>query len=61
MYSFGICLWEIYCCDMPYSHLSFAELTTAVVKQVDKSEKHTLSLSLCACTQADARGHNALI
>jgi len=34
VYSFGICLWEIYCCDMPYPDLSFAEVTSAVVRQV---------------------------
>ncbi|KAL2340882.1 hypothetical protein Fmac_008822 [Flemingia macrophylla] len=33
VYSFGICLWEIYCCDMPYPDLSFSEITTAVVRQ----------------------------
>lgn len=33
VYSFGICLWEIYCCEMPYADLSFAELTSAVVRQ----------------------------
>ncbi|KAA8550833.1 hypothetical protein F0562_002517 [Nyssa sinensis] len=33
VYSFGICLWEIYCCDMPYPDLSFAEVSTAVVRQ----------------------------
>lgn len=33
VYSFGICLWEIYCCDMPYPNLSFAELSSAVVNQ----------------------------
>ncbi|GAB2282343.1 serine threonine-protein kinase [Dionaea muscipula] len=33
VYSFGICLWEIYCCDMPYPNLSFAELSVAVVRQ----------------------------
>ncbi|GMH01292.1 hypothetical protein Nepgr_003131 [Nepenthes gracilis] len=33
VYSFGICLWEIYCCDMPYPDLSFSEVTTAVVRQ----------------------------
>lgn len=31
IYSFGICLWEIYCCDMPYADLSFAEVSSAVV------------------------------
>lgn len=36
VYSFGICLWEIYCCDMPYPDLSFSEVTSAVVRQVCK-------------------------
>ncbi|CAN6439684.1 unnamed protein product [Victoria cruziana] len=34
VYSFGICLWEIYCCEMPYPYLSFAEVSSAVVQQV---------------------------
>ncbi|KAG6785887.1 hypothetical protein POTOM_007478 [Populus tomentosa] len=34
VYSFGICLWEIYCCDMPYPDLSFAEVSSAVVRQL---------------------------
>ncbi|XP_050375673.1 serine/threonine-protein kinase STY13-like [Argentina anserina] len=33
VYSFGICLWEIYCCDMPYPDLSFSEVTSSVVRQ----------------------------
>ncbi|MFS8014596.1 putative dual-specificity kinase TKL-Pl-4 family [Helianthus anomalus] len=33
VYSFAICLWEIYCCDMPYADLSFAEVSSAVVHQ----------------------------
>ncbi|GAA0186280.1 non-receptor serine/threonine protein kinase [Lithospermum erythrorhizon] len=33
VYSFGICLWEIYCCDMPYADLSFAEVSSGVVQQ----------------------------
>ncbi|KAG5514489.1 hypothetical protein RHGRI_035783 [Rhododendron griersonianum] len=33
VYSFGICFWEIYCCDMPYPNLSFADVSSAVVKQ----------------------------
>lgn len=37
VYSFGICLWEIYCCDMPYPDLSFSEVTSAVVRQVSIS------------------------
>ncbi|XP_038877950.1 serine/threonine-protein kinase STY13-like [Benincasa hispida] len=32
VYSFGICLWEIYCCDMPYADLSFADVSSAVVR-----------------------------
>ncbi|OMO52792.1 hypothetical protein COLO4_36968 [Corchorus olitorius] len=29
VYSFGICLWEIYCCETPrYSNLTFEELTS---------------------------------
>ncbi|KAL1220667.1 Serine/threonine-protein kinase STY13 [Cardamine amara subsp. amara] len=31
VYSFGICLWEIYCCDMPYPNLSFVDVSSAVV------------------------------
>ncbi|KAM3320302.1 hypothetical protein P3S67_007502 [Capsicum chacoense] len=41
MYSFGICLWEIYCCDKPYPDLSFSEVTSVVVRQVK-----SLSLAL---------------
>ncbi|MFS7993492.1 putative dual-specificity kinase TKL-Pl-4 family [Helianthus anomalus] len=33
VYSFGICLWDIYCCNMPYTNLSFSEVTSAVVRQ----------------------------
>uniref|UniRef100_A0A0D9Y045 non-specific serine/threonine protein kinase n=1 Tax=Leersia perrieri TaxID=77586 RepID=A0A0D9Y045_9ORYZ len=33
LYSFGICLWEIYCCDMPYPELSFSDVSSAVVHQ----------------------------
>ncbi|KAK6913137.1 Serine-threonine/tyrosine-protein kinase, catalytic domain [Dillenia turbinata] len=33
VYSLGICLWEMYCCDMPYPDLSFSEVTSAVVRQ----------------------------
>lgn len=33
VYSFGICLWEIYCCDLPYPDLSFADISSAVVRQ----------------------------
>ncbi|GFP86543.1 serine/threonine-protein kinase ht1 [Phtheirospermum japonicum] len=32
VYSFGICLWEIYCCDLPYTDVSFAGVSSSVVK-----------------------------
>lgn len=44
VYSFGICLWEIYCCDMPYPDLSFSEITSAVVRQVCIFFRFRLSL-----------------
>nr|GFC59867.1 serine/threonine-protein kinase HT1-like [Tanacetum cinerariifolium] len=31
VYSFAICLWEIYCCDMPYADHDFAKLSSACV------------------------------
>lgn len=34
VYSFGICLWEIYCCDRPYADLSYTEAASAIVHQV---------------------------
>ncbi|KAG8046438.1 hypothetical protein GUJ93_ZPchr0008g13375 [Zizania palustris] len=33
VYSFGICLWEIYCCEMPYPDLSFVDLSSAIVNK----------------------------
>ncbi|KAG0460075.1 hypothetical protein HPP92_023203 [Vanilla planifolia] len=33
VYSFGICLWEIYACDMPYFNLTFTEVSYGVVRQ----------------------------
>lgn len=33
VYSFGICLWEIYCCAMPYADLSFTEVSSSIVAQ----------------------------
>ncbi|XP_078163691.1 serine/threonine-protein kinase 52-like [Carex rostrata] len=34
VYSFSICLWEMYCCKMPYQDVrSFGELMTGVVRQ----------------------------
>ncbi|XP_021747486.1 serine/threonine-protein kinase STY8-like [Chenopodium quinoa] len=31
VYSYGICIWEIYCCAMPYAELSFSEVSSAIV------------------------------
>uniref|UniRef100_A0A0D9WEA3 Protein kinase domain-containing protein n=1 Tax=Leersia perrieri TaxID=77586 RepID=A0A0D9WEA3_9ORYZ len=31
VYSFGICLWEIYCCQMPYVDCNFADLSWKIV------------------------------
>ncbi len=45
VYSFGICLWEIYCCDMPYPDLSFSEVTSAVVRQVNKKKRRPIPFS----------------
>ncbi|MFS7947052.1 putative dual-specificity kinase TKL-Pl-4 family [Helianthus anomalus] len=39
VYSFGICLWEIYCCNMPYPDLSFSEVTSVVVRHVQTSDQ----------------------
>ncbi|KHN15740.1 Serine/threonine-protein kinase HT1 [Glycine soja] len=33
VYSFGICLWEIYYCNRPYSKLSLAAVSRAVINQ----------------------------
>ncbi|KAH1096334.1 hypothetical protein J1N35_013255 [Gossypium stocksii] len=33
VYSFGICLWEIYCCDMPFPNFSFVQVSSAVVQE----------------------------
>ncbi|KAG8081636.1 hypothetical protein GUJ93_ZPchr0191g16374 [Zizania palustris] len=33
VYSFGICLWEMYCCDMPYADLAFTDASSAIVHQ----------------------------
>ncbi|KAL5205858.1 hypothetical protein ABZP36_034067 [Zizania latifolia] len=33
VYIFGICLWEMYCYDMPYVDLSFTDVSSAIVHQ----------------------------
>uniref|UniRef100_A0A803L0I5 Protein kinase domain-containing protein n=1 Tax=Chenopodium quinoa TaxID=63459 RepID=A0A803L0I5_CHEQI len=38
VYSFGICLWEIYCCEMPFSPSKFSkDLRRAIPKCCPKS------------------------
>ncbi|KAM6596295.1 hypothetical protein CsatA_006819 [Cannabis sativa] len=38
VYSFGICLWEIYCCAMAYPNMNFAEMSSAIVLQNQRPE-----------------------
>ncbi|XP_059448205.1 serine/threonine-protein kinase STY13-like [Corylus avellana] len=38
VYSFGICLWEIYCCDMPYAQIRSSDLASSVLYQNMKPE-----------------------
>ncbi|KAL2324426.1 hypothetical protein Fmac_023484 [Flemingia macrophylla] len=33
VYSFGVCLWEIYCCNTPYSKLSLATVSCVSINQ----------------------------
>ncbi|KAG7960886.1 hypothetical protein I3843_10G149600 [Carya illinoinensis] len=37
VYSFGICLWEMYCCDMPFPN-RFSELTSPAVYKILRPE-----------------------
>ncbi|XP_050372043.1 serine/threonine-protein kinase STY13-like [Argentina anserina] len=58
VYSFGICLWEISCCQMPYSNYSFSELTSAVVyknlrPQIPKSCPSSLAKVMKRCWDAE--------
>lgn len=58
VYSFGICLWEVYCCDMPYADLSFAEVSSAVVRQnlrpdIPKCCPHAFASILKKCWDAN--------
>lgn len=58
VYSFGICLWEIYCCDMPYLDLSFADMTSAVVHhnlrpEVPRCCPHALADIMRKCWDAN--------
>ncbi|KAI5311604.1 hypothetical protein L3X38_040777 [Prunus dulcis] len=57
VYSFGICLWEMYCCDMPYPNITFSELTSAVVYKNLRPEipKH------CPSSLAKVMKHEASI
>ncbi|THG14375.1 hypothetical protein TEA_027791 [Camellia sinensis var. sinensis] len=47
VYSFGICLWEIYCCDLPYTNLSFVEVSSAVVRQLAFACGYVLVTNFC--------------
>ncbi|KAJ8773803.1 hypothetical protein K2173_008266 [Erythroxylum novogranatense] len=58
VYSFGICLWEMYCCDVPYRNLSFSELTSAVTYKnlrpsIPKCCPKTLATVMKRCWDAD--------
>ncbi|KAJ3674735.1 hypothetical protein LUZ60_005351 [Juncus effusus] len=58
VYSFGICLWEIYCCDMPYPDLSFADVSSNVVHQNLRPEiprccPHALATIMKRCWDAN--------
>ncbi|KAI9402958.1 hypothetical protein POPTR_001G351300v4 [Populus trichocarpa] len=63
VYSFGICLWEIYCCDMPYPDLSFSEVTSAVVRQLISQPKllcQITTLSSFFYSESEARNSSLL-
>ncbi|KAL6187077.1 hypothetical protein ACLB2K_043192 [Fragaria x ananassa] len=58
VYSFGICLWEICCCQTPYSNYSFSELTSAVVyknlrPQIPKNCPSSLAKVMKKCWDAE--------
>ncbi|KAJ8759042.1 hypothetical protein K2173_003280 [Erythroxylum novogranatense] len=58
VYSFGICLWEIYCCDLPYPNLNFSELTSAVTyknarPQIPKCCPKSLANVMRRCWDSD--------
>ncbi|KAL6126928.1 hypothetical protein ACLB2K_074973 [Fragaria x ananassa] len=61
VYSFGICLWEICSCQMPYSDYSkMSEVTSAVVynnlrPQIPKSCPSSLAKVIKRCWHADPR------
>lgn len=38
VYSFGICLWEIYCCALPYSDMNRSEKASAVIYEDKRPE-----------------------
>lgn len=59
VYSFGVCLWEIYVCDMPYPNLSFADVSSAVVRQNLRPEiprccPSSLAATMKKCWDANA-------
>ncbi|CAK9137777.1 unnamed protein product [Ilex paraguariensis] len=60
VYSFGICLWEIYCCDIPYSKLGhFEQASSAVNKntrpKIPRRCPSSLSEVMKKCWDADPK------
>jgi hypothetical protein len=56
VYSFGILLWETYCCAMAYPNYSLADISYHVVKLVrDRPTTDSRSISLIYFTTAAAR------
>ncbi|CAA2967799.1 serine threonine- kinase HT1-like [Olea europaea subsp. europaea] len=60
VYSFGICLWEIYCCSMPYPYLASIEETSSVVYKssrpdIPKSCPDSVANVMKKCWDADPK------
>ncbi|XP_041028041.1 serine/threonine-protein kinase STY13-like [Juglans microcarpa x Juglans regia] len=60
VYSFGICLWEMYCCDMPFPNVRFSELTSPAVYKILKPEipnccPSSFAKIITQCWDADPR------
>ncbi|CAK9181713.1 unnamed protein product [Ilex paraguariensis] len=60
VYSFGICLWEIYCCDMPYPDLRSLEEFSAVISknlrpEIPRCCPSSLAKVMKQCWDADPR------
>lgn len=60
VYSFGICLWEIFCCRMPYSNYAFSEQISDVVYkdlrlEIPKGCPRSLAKVMKRCWDAEPR------